>query len=379
MDVLVIGAGIVGASCAYHLTKRGARVRVLERASQPATGSTGRSAAGLRHQFSHPQNVRFSLASAAALQRFHHDTGGYAGYRRVGYLFLLGEDDRVRWLEQQQMQRELGARVEALDVTELQRRFPYIAAERFQAGSFGPDDGVVDPHGITLGYLAAARSGGAEVLFEAEVQSLQRRAGQWHVGTATQRYSADVVVNAAGPSAATVAALAGVALPVTPYRRCVYVTGPLPELPHPTPLIVDMTTGVYLRSEGERVIMGLSNPDEAPGENLSIDWAWLDTLLEHALPVFPFLERAGLDRRACWAGLYAMTPDQLPVLGRTRAAPDLVFACGFSGHGVQHAPVTGRIEADEVLDGACEHFDLEDYRLERFANPRPSRREKNVV
>lgn len=379
MRVIVVGAGIVGASCAYHLARRGADVRVLERAAAPATGSTGRSAAGLRHQFSHPTNVRFTLASVEALKRFHDDTGGHAGYQRVGYLFLLDETRVPAWCEDRAMQRALGARVERLSPDALADRFPYLDVSDVAEASLGPDDGVVDPHGITLGYLAAARRLGADIRFDAAVRSLRRTGGQWRVGTDVGSWAADVVVNAAGPQAAAVSALAGVDLPVTPYRRCVFMTAPMPSLPRPTPLIVHEPSGVYLRSEGERVLMGLSNPAEAPGENLAIDWPWLETLLERALPVFPFLEEAELDRRACWAGLYAMTPDHLPVLGRSRAIPDLVHACGFSGHGVQHAPATGQVVADEVLDGACGRFDLSDFRFERFAEGTWHAGERNVV
>ena len=277
------------------------------------------------------------------------------------------------------MQRDLGASVERLSPEEVEARFPYVNAAGFAEASYGRDDGVVDPHGITLGYLAAARRLGAEVVFEAEVRSLERVSGLWHVGSTAGSWSADVVVNAAGPQAAAVSALAGVDLPVTPYRRCVYLTGPVPDLRVPTPLIVDAASGVYLRSEGQRVLMGLSNPDEPPGESLAVDWTWLETLLERALPVFPFLEGAGLDRRACWAGLYAMTPDHLPVLGRTAAVPELVHACGFSGHGVQHAPATGMVVAEEVLGGVCASFDLEDFRLERFGSARVRDGERNVV
>jgi len=382
MDVLVVGAGITGASCAYHLARRGARVRVVERAPLPATGSTGRSAAGLRHQYSHPENVRMSLHSAAALRAFGADVGGEPGYRTVGYLFLLPEGDMAAWSEQRAMQRRLGARVEPLDTATLERRFPYLALGGVAAGSFGPDDGVVDPHGITLGYLAAARRLGAEVHFDAEVVELRRRRGRWRARTGIGVLEGDVVVNAAGPTAAAVSALAGVALPVTPSRRNVYLTAPLDGLPHPTPLIVDVASGVYLRSEGRRVLFGLSNPDETPAERLDVDWSWLETVLERALPRFPFLEHAALDQRACWAGLYAMTPDHLPVLGRCASAEGLAHACGFSGHGVQHAPATGLIIAEEVVDGRCASFDLRDFRLERFEGKGVGRTpgmERNVV
>lgn len=376
MKVVVIGAGIVGASCAFHLAQRGASVTVIERAEAPATGSTGRSAAGIRHQFSLEENVRFSLHSSAAYRRFAGETGGAAGYREVGYLFLLAPEQLPSWRRSQAMQRALGAEVDDLEPPEIARRFPYLALDGIAAGSFGARDGVLDPHGITLGYLAAAARLGAQTRFAAPVTALEAEADGWTVVLGSERLRADLVVNAAGAWAAAVAALAGLDIPVEPLRRTVYLTAPLPRLPHPTPLIIDLTSGVYLRSEGERVLFGLSNPHEQSGFGVAVDWAWLDTVLEHALPRFPFLANATLDRRGCWAGLYAVTPDHLPILGR--ASDGFVNACGFSGHGVQHAPATGLAIAEEVFDGEAHSFDLSRFRLERFGR-HPQHHEQFIV
>jgi len=378
LEVAVIGAGIVGASCAFHLSRRGAKVRVLERAPSPATGATGKSAAGIRHQFSDPVNVRMSVCSAAEFRRFEALTGVSAGYRKVGYLFLLPPELWAAWGEQRAMQRALGARVEALEVAALRARFPYLNATGLAGASFGPDDGVVDPHAVTLGYLGAARRAGATLHLGAEVWGLEHKRGHWHVHTSTGTLTADVVVNAAGAHAREIGALAGLDLPVLPYRRNVYATAPLPDFPHPTPLMIDLTTNVWLRSEGARFIMGLSNPDEPPGDNQAVDWGWLEHLLDLALPRFPFLEGAGLERRACWAGLYAVTPDHMPILGRAESLPSFVNACGFSGHGVQHSPATGRIVAEEVCDGQTHSFDLTRLRLGRFRAAN-SPTERNIV
>ena len=198
LHVAVVGAGIVGASCAYYLSVLGARVTVLERAPAPASGSTAKSAAGLRHQFSHPENVKMSLFSASVFERFEKLTGYNAGYRKVGYLFLTPHNLSEAWAEQRKMQTALGARVQGLSLAETARRFPYLNLDGLAGSSFGPDDGVVDPHAVTLGFLAAARSNGAKVRLETEVLSLVREAGAWKFETSQGTFRVDAVLNAAG-------------------------------------------------------------------------------------------------------------------------------------------------------------------------------------
>jgi sarcosine oxidase, subunit beta len=378
MNITIIGAGIVGASCAYYLAKRGATVTVLERANQPATGSTAKSAAGIRHQFSHPENVKMTLFSAKTFGDFETLTGYDAGYKKVGYLFLLPEEMMGSWAKQREMQQSLGCRVQGLDVQETARKFPYLALDGIAGSSLGPDDGVVDPHAVTLGFLDAAKKLGAVVKLEHEVLELKRQGGQWVLLTNQGRLETDIVLNAAGAFSGEVGKRAALEIPVLPYRRNIYATAPVKNFPHPTPLIIDMTTGVYLRSEGERFIFGLSNHDESAGDNQAVDWQWMEHTLGLALPRFPFLETAGLDRRACWAGLYEITPDHIPILGRMVGAENFYNACGFSGHGVQHAPATGLILSEEIVDGSSHTFDISDFRYERFSAKR-DRLEANIV
>jgi sarcosine oxidase, subunit beta len=378
MNITIIGAGIVGASCAYYLAKRGAKVTVLERATQPATGSTAKSAAGIRHQFSHPENVKMTLFSAKVFSDFEALTGYDAGYKKVGYLFLLSQNMLESWTQQRNMQTGLGASVQSLDVRETAEKFPYLNLEGLAGSSLGPDDGVVDPHAVTLGFLDAAKKLGAKVLLVHEVLELKRQHHQWIVLTNKGRLESDIVVNAAGAFSGEVGKRASLDIPVHPYRRNIYATAPVKDFPHPTPLIIDMTTGVYVRSEGERFIFGLSNHDEPVGDNQAVDWAWMEHTLELALPRFPFLEAAGLDRKACWAGLYEITPDHIPILGRMPGVENFYNACGFSGHGVQHAPATGLILSEEILEGTSHTFDITDFRYERFSEQR-ERLEANIV
>lgn len=177
----------------------------------------------------------------------------------------------------------------------------------------------------------------------------------------------DTVVNCAGPWAGDVAALAGLDVPVRPYRRNIYMTTPFAKIPRPMPFTFDIGSGFYMRHEGEGMLMGEVNPAEPSSYNTLVDWEWLDTVLEHGLARFPVLEQAGLAEQQCWAGLYEVTPDHNPILGRNPALAGYVDASGFSGHGIMHAPACGLLIGEEILDGRAHTIDIDELRIARFA------------
>jgi sarcosine oxidase subunit beta len=367
--VVIIGAGIMGASIAYHLAARGCSdIVILEQAETEITGSTARAVAGVRHQFSSEVNVRLSLYSIERIKRFHEEIGGHADLRQVGYLLLI--DDAATWEQYRRnvaMQRALGARVELLTPAEAARFIPETRADGLLGATFGPDDGYCDAHGVALGYLTRARQLGVRLLRATPATGIdvegRRVTG---VRTPAGRIGCDVVVNAAGSWAGEVGALAGLAVPVRPYRRCVYMTEPFAAIPGPIPLTIDVGSGFYMRKEQENVLFGLSNPAEPPSHNTQVDWEWLDTVLEGGLRRFPILERAGLAEKLCWAGSYEVTPDHMPILGRHPDLPSYVDASGFSGHGIMHAPATGLLIAEEILDGRARSIDIDELRITRF-------------
>jgi len=209
--VVVVGAGIMGASVAYHLAARGcADVLILEQAETEITGSTARAAAGVRHQFSSEVNVRLSLYSIERIKRFAEEIGGHADLKQVGYLLLL--DDPADWEQYQQsaaMQRRLGARVELLTPEEAARFIPELRADDLLGATFGPDDGYCDAHGVALGYLTRARQLGARLLRATPAIGIDVAGGRVRgVRTPQGRVSCEVVVNTAGSWAGEVAALA---------------------------------------------------------------------------------------------------------------------------------------------------------------------------
>ena len=377
-DALVVGAGIVGAATAFRLSERGLRVHVIEAANAPATGSTGRSAAGVRVQFASDLNVRLSLAGIEEYREFQDRYGLPSGYRPQGYLFLVPQPLWEAHADGIRVQRSAGAPVQELTAEEAQTIVPFDATG-IHAATYGPIDGVVDPHALTSGYLKMARDRGTTLHLEHPMTAARYGAGTWRIDTPRATFEAPIVVNAAGAWAGEVARMASLDLPIVPVRRMVFTTGPL-STPHAYPLTIDMASGVYLRSEGERLLFGRSNPDEPAGFTEGMDWPWLEATLEPGLSRFPFLETAGLDRHASWWGYYEMTPDHDAILGRHPGAEGWIDAAGFSGHGVQHAAMVARLMAEEVVDGAAHSLDLTPLRHARFhADARDRRAETHIV
>jgi sarcosine oxidase subunit beta len=243
---------------------------------------------------------------------------------------------------------------------------PYTNLDGLIGATYCADDGHCDPHGIATGYLAAARRRGVELRRAAPAIGICREGNRvTGVVTPAGTIACDVVINAAGPWAGKVGTLAGVSVPVQPYRRCIYMTESMPSVA-PFPFTIDTASGFYMRKEGDKLLIGVTNESEPPGESLAVDWEWLETVLERGAERFPFLRDVGIVRRNCWAGLYENTPDHMPVLGRHPELVNYVDASGFSGHGVMHSPATGMLIAEEVLDGRAHTIDIDELRITRF-------------
>lgn len=368
-DVVVVGGGVVGASAAYHLAAAGAgSVLLLERADQLGTGSTGACAGGFRHQFSSEVNILLSLVSVPMITGFEEAHGIPLDVSQDGYLFMVrSEDSWQEFLMSVDLQRSLGVEVDVLTPAEVARLIPGITVEGMLGATFGPRDGIADPSGLTLGYATAARRAGAEIETGVEVLGIEvagnRVAG---VSTSDGPVTAPVAVNAAGPWAGTLAATAGIDLPLEPIPRQVVVTGPFPEVPSRRTLVIDADTTFYFHREGEGVLMGMGGQDERPSFDTVVDDSFIaEELLPAAVRVFPPLENADLRHR--WAGLYEMTPDRLPILGEAPGVNGLYLANGFSGHGFQHAPVVGKLLAEMIVEGRAHTVDVSSLGLERFA------------
>ncbi len=367
-DVVVVGGGVVGASAAYHLAAAGAgRVLLLEREDALGTGSTGACAGGFRHQFSSVVNIRLSLASVPMILSFRETHGIPLDVHQDGYLFLVRSEASWRsFVAAAELQRGLGVDARLLQPEEAGALAPGLSLDAIVGATFCPDDGIADPSGLTAGYATIARGAGAELRTGVDVRAvLTDGARVTGVETSEGQIWTEVVVNAAGPWAGLLAKTCGVVLPLEPVPRSVVVTGPFPGAPDRKTLVIDADTSFYFHREGPGVLMGMGSPNERASFDTTVDEVMVaNELVPTAIRVFPPLERAGIART--WAGLYEMTPDRHPIIGPVTGSTGLYLACGFSGHGFQHAPIVGKLLAEMIVEGQARTVDVSGLSLERF-------------
>ncbi len=366
---MIIGAGVIGCSIAFHLARAGQRgVCIVEKERLPGSGSTSKANGGIRAQFTTEVNLRMSLLSMDILDELAGEIGDPPVYRKAGYLFVTGDPERLRAMANAaEFQRQRGVAVEVLDAAGVRDLAPYVAGP-VVGGTFGARDGFIDPGGLSGFFLREAVCGGVDVRLEAEVGAIARESsGDLLVTTTAGEFRAPIVVNAAGPYAGRVAAMLGVELPVAPVRRHLLLTGPCRALPPLVPMTIDADSGVLVRREGDRVLIAYSNPDEPPGFTTAFDPDFPERIAEPLERRFPAVAAAGIDLRRSWAGLYEVTPDHHAVLGAAPGQPGFLLANGFSGHGVMHAPAAGKAIAELVTTGRCGCVDIAPLAIGRFA------------
>jgi sarcosine oxidase subunit beta len=370
-EVVIIGSGIVGSSIAYHLTAAGCKnVIILERESAQGKGSTGKSMGGVRAQFSTPVNIQMSLYSIPFYAAFEDRLGYPCDYRPQGYLFCATNEKHIAYLRANyEKQVALGLKdVRLISADEIRVMFPQLRADDIVGGSFCATDGFVDPYSAAVGFMAAAVDHGAKLLKNSPVLGIQTdSSGLRAVETASGAIATRKVVNAAGAWASQVAQMVGVELPVEPLRRMLVPTEPFDGFPHSAPMIIDMSNGFHFRPEALGFLLAWNDPEETPGYKTDFDPAFIEKILVRAAARVPVFENLAVNPKRAWAGLYEMTPDHHPILGEAPGVPGFFLANGFSGHGVMHAPATGKILSDLVLTGKCEFVDTSLLALSRFA------------
>jgi sarcosine oxidase, subunit beta len=365
-DAVIAGGGVVGCSLAYQLARRGLDVVLVER-DELGSQSTARCAGGVRQQFSSETNVRLQRLAVRQLLAFHQETGGHADFRQIGYLFLLTRPDQeADFRNLLRGWHRLGlTEAQWVDAVAARELVPVLAVDDVLGGTFCPSDGLASPADVTAGYAAAARRHGARLREHVAVTGIDVEAGRVReVRTTAGPISTPIVFDCAGAWSAEIGAMAGVDVPVRPYRRHVLVTDALPEVPRTTPMTVDFATSLYFHPEGDGVLIGMSDREEPSTFQTDVNWDFLERMVAAAARRAPALERAGV--HTAWAGLYESTPDHQAILGPVRDVEGFWCACGFSGHGFMQAPAVGLVLAQLLLDGRSE-VDVSRFAHDRFA------------
>ncbi len=349
-DIVIIGAGIVGCSLAYHLALLGSpRVVVLDK-DLICSGSTGKSAGGIRQQFATEINIRLSRESVAMFRRMPEELGIDPGFKQVGYVFMASTPDEMELFRRNvELQQGHGVPVQMVTPEDIGKLVRYLKLDGILGGAYCPADGYAAPYEVTMGYAAAARRRGV-VIHEQRPATGILRDGKRVRGVRTPQgdIQAPLVVNAAGPYAGAVGELAGVEVPVRPYRRQLFTTRPHPAFTPEPPLTIDYKRNWYFRGElGGCLFSGPK--DEESTYNTNVDWEHLAESVTRATVRLPLLEEAEIHRG--WAGLYEISPDNNPILGPVPGLDGFWVAGGHSGHGFMHGPVSGKLVAELILTG----------------------------
>ena len=375
--VVVVGGGVTGLSTAYHLAAAGVRDVVLVERAALGSGSTCKAAGGVRAQFSDRVNIELGTRSLRAFERFREQLHQEIDLHQVGYLFLLDSPEHVRAFEQNvALQNELGVPSRMLSVAEANRMSPLIATDGLLAAAYSPTDGHCTPESVVLGYASAARRHGARLLAGCAAQGIATEDGRIvAVDTAGGRIETDTVVCATGAWSREIGRWVGVDLPVTPLRRQIVVTGPVPELDPETPFTIDFGTSFYFHREGNGLLLGMSDPHETPGFRMGRSDDWLLGLGEVMQRRTPGLAEIGIV--GGWAGLYEMTPDHNALVGEAGSVSRFLYATGFSGHGFLMGPAVGEVMRDLYL-GRRPVVDVSGLDARRFSDA-GMRPEMNIV
>jgi sarcosine oxidase subunit beta len=371
-DVAIVGAGIIGLSCAYFLAQRGLKVVVLER-KMPGAGSSTRNGGGVRSQFGTATNIRLSLLSEPYWSGFEDRFGVDVGRRQIGYLFLARDASSLAELsEQVELQHRLGLGSELLGADDVAARWPTLARLDVAGGSFCATDGFVNQFRVLRGLTRAAEEAGATIEFGVDVTGMDVNGGRIQgVRTTIGTIAADVVVNCAGAWAPGIAEHTGLALPIRSRRVQLLLARPTNPLPAGLPWLIDAVGQVHVRPdlEGRVQVGGFLGRDETVDPDAfdhDADADWIAGIL------LRLSDHLGIEIEPSsvvdsWAGLYPSTPDQHPIIDR--ASGGMIVVGGFAGLGLMHSPAAGLLATELIVEDRISSIDAADVSLARFSEP----------
>lgn len=377
-DAVIIGAGIMGCSIAYYLASRGVKDIVVLEQDQIARGATADAAGGIRLQFSTETNIRLAQVSLEVWEHFPELFSTEIGLRQQGYLFLLTTEDEVKTFRANAaLQESLGVPVRWLDPAEIGALNPAVRVDDVLGATFCPRDGWADPYSATTGIARAARQLGVEIREETAATGFVIEGGRVRgVRAGDEVISTPLAIICAGPHSRGVGELAGVDIPILPYRRMSFITEPFDAVPATVPMTIEFRSGLYFHPESHGFLFGMANPDDPPGFNKTVDDEWMMRTVEALCARAPAFEEARVMRG--WAGFYEITPDDNPLLGWIDEVEGLAVAAGFSGHGFMQGPAVGMCMAELITEGRATTVDISAFAPSRFREGRLAQ-EHNVI
>ncbi|MCO5973063.1 NAD(P)/FAD-dependent oxidoreductase [Actinoallomurus soli] len=375
-SAVIIGGGCMGVAAAYELAAAGVTDVVLIDKGPLGSGSTSKAAGGVRAQFSDRVNIELAIRSLQTFETFAERFGQEIDLHKPGYLFLLDTPEAVAEFERNvAVQNDLGVPSRIITPREAAELSPLIDTDGLLAAAYSPTDGHCTPESVVLGYAGAARRHGATLLPNCAATGVETAGGRIvAVRTEGGRIETDTVICAAGAWSREVGEWVGVDLPVTPLRRQILISEPIPDLP-PTAFTIDFATSFYFHREGRGLLIGMSDPEETPGFKLDRSDAWLPRLGEAMAHRAPALLDVGFGTG--WAGLYEVTPDHNALIGTAEGVDRFIYATGFSGHGFLMSPAVGEVVRDLYL-GRTPFVDVSGLDTRRFALA-GARPELNIV
>jgi sarcosine oxidase subunit beta len=366
-EVVIIGAGVIGCSTAYHLAKSGITDVVVLEMEQVGSGTSSKSASMLSMQFGRDLLLaRMAQYSYNRYMDFDVELNTPIDFHKTGWLSIAAGDAAAKLHYHAERLMSLNIAIELLTPEEVKYRYPDLNTEDIDLGTFGPDDGPIDPHMIMSGFINKAHAMGVH-LYEGEKALGLRIENRQVTGveTASGHIATRTVINAAGPWSAEIGRWAGIEIPLTNKLRTIVMTGPLPDIPADRPFVEDETVEWYFRPETGGVLMGMGNsPTKSP--EAVLDTAMVNKIVDHAIHRVPVLEKASL--LTSWSGVRPLTADGLPIFGSVSGLDGLLLNCGWGGMGIIQAPVAGQLMAEQVSNGRTSTFETTDLQLSRFMN-----------
>jgi sarcosine oxidase subunit beta len=376
-EVVIIGGGIAGAAVAYNLAKLGLRDVVLVEKDFLAAGSTGRCGGGMRQQWSTRTNILLAKHSIEAFRNFKEEFGQDIHFREGGYLLVAYTDAMVSEFRTNiALQNSLGVNTRLITPDEVKKISPILDTRNLLAASFGPTDGVANPFLAVKGYADRARDMGVRIFTRTEVTGFKTNGSRVKaVATTAGEISTRWVVCAAGAWSGLIGKMLGIDIPVVPYRHQIMVTEPL-EVVHPC-MVIDLYHNIYFsQAEVGSFISGQTDKDEPPSFNTRNNSKFLVEISRKLVYHAPVLRNVRVIRQ--WAGLYEVTPDAQPIIGRVPKFENFLLATGFSGHGFMLAPAVGLLIAEDIIYGKPRLLPIDEMSIGRFKKGEITR-EKNVV